>query len=35
MYQVWDGDLYMFNVDDSDEADLYIEQGFRVVDHSK
>lgn len=31
MYQVWEGDLYLFSVDDKLEADVYAEQGFRVV----
>lgn len=35
MYKIWDGDLFLFSCDDSDEADMYIEQGFRVVDESK
>ena len=30
MYQIWDGDLFMFTVDDSFEADMYIEEGFTV-----
>ena len=30
MYEVWDGDVFLFNVDTSDEADLYIESGFTV-----
>lgn len=30
MYQIWDGDLFMFSVDNSDEADMYIEEGFTV-----
>lgn len=30
MYQVWDGDLFLFTVDDSDEADTYAESGFTV-----
>ena len=34
MYDVWDGDVYLFNVDDQYEADTYVESGFtvRVVD---
>ena len=31
MYQVWDGDLYLYSVDDKDEADMFAEQGFRIV----
>lgn len=36
MYEIWDGDLYLFSVDDSAEADTYIEAGFsiRAVDLS-
>ena len=30
MYEIWDGDVFLFNVEDSDEADLYIESGFTV-----
>jgi len=30
MYQVWDGDLFLFTCD-ADEADMYSEQGFNVV----
>jgi hypothetical protein len=31
MYQVWDGDLFLFTCD-ADEVDSYAEQGFSVVD---
>jgi hypothetical protein len=30
MYEIWDGDLFLFTVDDSDEADLQMEAGFTV-----
>lgn len=30
MYQIWDGDLFLFSVDDADEADVYTQQGFQV-----
>lgn len=30
MFEVWDGDLFLFTVDDSYEADVYFEQGFNV-----
>lgn len=33
MYQVWDGDQYLFNCDE-DEADIYSEQGFELVKES-
>lgn len=29
MYEVWDGDVFLFNVD-FDEVDFYDEQGFTV-----
>ena len=31
MYQVWDGDLFLFVVDTKFEADEQQQQGFRVV----
>jgi hypothetical protein len=31
MYQVWDGDLFLFVVDTKIEADEQRQQGFRVV----
>jgi hypothetical protein len=31
MFEVWDGDLFLFTCE-SIEADLYIEEGFRVVE---
>lgn len=30
MYEIWDGDLFLFSVDTSDEADTYSEQGFAI-----
>lgn len=30
MYQVWDGDLYLYSVDTQYEADEAIEAGFTV-----
>lgn len=30
MFEVWDGDLFLFSVDDRDEADTYAESGFKV-----
>ena len=30
MYQVWDGDLYLFSVDFEEEADMFREQGYTV-----
>ena len=32
MYEIWDGDLFLFSVASLDEADTYSEQGFRVVE---
>jgi len=32
MYQVWDGDLFLFTCE-ADEADMYAEEGFRVVEY--
>ena len=36
MYEIWDGDVFLFYVDHADEADTYTESGFdvRVVDMS-
>jgi hypothetical protein len=31
MYEIWDGDLFLFCVDHPDEANSYGEQGFNVV----
>lgn len=30
MYEVWDGDLFLFTVDDIYEADIQAEAGFTV-----
>ena len=34
MFEVWDGDLFLFSVEES-EVLLFIEQGFKIVDNSK
>lgn len=34
MYQVWEGDLFLFYCE-SDEVDLYVEQGFSIVSEAK
>lgn len=34
MFEVWDGDLFLFTVDE-DEALSFIEQGFTIVDNTK
>ena len=31
MFEIWDGDLFLFSVESFDEADTYAESGFRVV----
>ena len=31
MYEIWDGDVFLFSVDDQGEADTYYESGFRVI----
>ena len=31
MYQVWEGDLFLFSVDCAEEADMYAEEGYTVV----
>lgn len=31
MYEIWDGDLFLFSVDSESEADIYAEQGFQVL----
>ncbi len=31
MYQVWDGDLFLYDVDTEYEADEAREAGFRVI----
>jgi len=33
MYEVWDGDLFLYSVDTEYEADEQREAGFRVVKH--
>lgn len=30
MFEIWDGDLFLFTVDYRDEADHYAESGFKV-----
>jgi hypothetical protein len=30
MYQVWEGDLFLFYCDDDYEAEMFHEQGYRV-----
>lgn len=30
MFEVWDGDVFLFYVEDSGEADTYTELGFDV-----
>lgn len=30
MYEIWDGDLFLFDCFDSDEAGIMYEQGFTV-----
>ena len=30
MFEIWDGDLFLFNCFDSDEAMILSEQGFTV-----
>ena len=32
MFEIWDGDLFLFSVESPDEADTYAESGFRVVE---
>ena len=31
MYEIWDGELFLFSVDTEEEADTYADTGFRVV----
>jgi hypothetical protein len=31
MFQVWEGDLFLFSVDFEEEAELYSEQGYTIV----
>jgi hypothetical protein len=30
MFEIWEGDLFLFTVDFESEADLYREQGYTV-----
>jgi len=30
MFEIWDGDLFLFTVDSRDEADQYAESGFKI-----
>ena len=30
MYEIWDGDLFLFSIDNRDEADIYAEEGYQV-----
>ena len=30
MFEIWDGDVFLFNCSDRDEADILAEQGFTV-----
>ena len=30
MFEIWDGDLYLYSVDTEDEADEQLEAGFTV-----
>ncbi len=30
MFEIWDGDLFLFSVDNELEADTYAEQGYQV-----
>ncbi len=34
MIEVWDGDLFLFTCE-AEEADMYVEQGFKIVEYSK
>lgn len=31
MYQVWEGDLFLFTVELKEEADMYAEEGYTVL----
>jgi hypothetical protein len=31
MFEIWDGNVFLFCVDDSSEADIYTDQGFNVI----
>ena len=35
MFEVWDGDLFLYTVDDEYEVDEHREAGFKVVDRSQ
>ena len=35
MYEIWDGDLYLYSVDTDYEADEQKQMGFRIVRVSK
>lgn len=35
MYQIWDGDLYLYSVDTQFEADEAAEAGFRIQINTK
>ena len=30
MFEIWDGDLFLFSVEDRDEAGIYAEEGYQV-----
>lgn len=30
MFEIWDGDMFLFTVDFEAEADIYAEQGYTV-----
>ena len=30
MFEIWDGDLFLFSVDTRDEAEHYVEAGFSI-----
>jgi len=30
MYEIWDGELFLFSVDSEDEADTYEQSGFSI-----
>jgi len=35
MFEIWDGDLFLYSVDTEYEADEQLEAGFTVIDRSK
>jgi hypothetical protein len=35
MWEIWDGDLFLFRTSDAEQAAFCREQGYRVVDLSK